>query len=160
MWLRRPSRPPASTWVSSHSNQTIGSWGTGGGRPIARHPAREVEALANQGNRGTQAGSSTGGQRRRSSRPRRSSGDGGDGGAAGRRFGRRRKTCAFCEGKVKHIDYKQTQMLRDYLTDRGKIRPRRQTGACAKHQRQISIAIKRARHLALLPFVVESGRSR
>jgi small subunit ribosomal protein S18 len=51
-------------------------------------------------------------------------------------------------------------MLRDYLTDRGKIRPRRQTGACAKHQRQLSIAIKRARHLALLPFVIESGRSR
>ena len=52
-------------------------------------------------------------------------------------------------------------MLRDYLTDRGKIRPRRQTGTCAKHQRQLSMAIKRARHLALLPFVVESvGRSR
>jgi small subunit ribosomal protein S18 len=51
-------------------------------------------------------------------------------------------------------------LLRGFLTDRAKIRPRRQTGTCAKHQRQLAMAIKRARHLALLPFVVEPGRSR
>jgi small subunit ribosomal protein S18 len=51
-------------------------------------------------------------------------------------------------------------MLRGFLTDRGKIKPRRRTGTCARHQRQLSVAIKRARHLAMLPFVVESGRSR
>ena len=51
-------------------------------------------------------------------------------------------------------------MLRRFLTDRGKIRPRRQTGTCAKHQRQLSTAVKRARHLAFLPFVVEPGQSR
>lgn len=89
-------------------------------------------------------------------------------GAAGRRRGgrqqrftaRRRKTCTFCDGKVAAIDYKQANALRSFLTDRGKIRPRRQTGTCAKHQRQLTTAIKRARHLALLPFVMEVKRSR
>jgi len=61
---------------------------------------------------------------------------------------------------MSHIDYKQTDLLRQFLTDRGKIRPRRQTGTCAKHQRQLSVAIKRARHLALLPFTVGIQRPR
>ena len=56
------------------------------------------------------------------------------------------------------IDYKQVDMLRGFLTDRGKIQPRRRTGTCAKHQRQLATAIKRARHLAMLPFVVEMDR--
>jgi len=60
--------------------------------------------------------------------------------------------------KVTHIDYKQADVLRRFLTERGKIRPRRQTGTCATHQRQLALAIKRARHLALLPFVVEPMR--
>jgi small subunit ribosomal protein S18 len=72
-----------------------------------------------------------------------------------RRYSSRRKTCAFCEGDVAQIDYKRADLLRRFLTDRGKIRPRRQTGTCARHQRQLAIAVKRARHLALLPFVVE-----
>jgi small subunit ribosomal protein S18 len=76
------------------------------------------------------------------------------------RFSRRRKTCFFCEEKIAHIDYKQSDLLWRFLTDRGKIRPRRQTGTCAKHQRQLSMAIKRARHLALLPFVAEPKRAR
>jgi small subunit ribosomal protein S18 len=77
-----------------------------------------------------------------------------------RRFSRRRKTCVFCEEKITHIDYKRSDPLWRFLTDRGKIRPRRQTGTCAKHQRQLAMAIKRARHLALLPFVAEPRRSR
>lgn len=86
------------------------------------------------------------------------------GAAAGRRRRqqryamRRRRTCIFCEEKTA-IDYKQVTLLRPFLTDRGKIRPRRQTGTCAKHQRQLATAIKRARHLALLPFVMEVRRS-
>ena len=104
------------------------------------------------GTRGTRARSSTGGQRRRGTRDRRRSGR--------RQFGRRRRKCVFCEQKVTHIDYKQANVLRGFLTDRGKIRPRRQTGNCAKHQRQLAMAIKRARHLALLPFVVETQRTR
>jgi small subunit ribosomal protein S18 len=74
-------------------------------------------------------------------------------------FRRRVKTCAFCADKNLEIDYKQPDLLGRYVSDRGKIRPRRQTGTCARHQRQLSIAIKRARHLALLPFVVEHPRT-
>ena len=70
-------------------------------------------------------------------------------------FHRKRRICAFCVEKVKHIDYKQHEVLRRYLTEHGRIRPRRQTGTCAKHQRSLARAIKRARHIALLPFVAE-----
>jgi small subunit ribosomal protein S18 len=78
----------------------------------------------------------------------------------GRRWFRRggRKHCVFCADKSTQIDYKQVDMLRGFLTDRGKIQPRRRTGTCAKHQRQLATAIKRARHLAMLPFVVEADR--
>ena len=101
-----------------------------------------------------------GGQR--SGQRRRSSSSSDDGNSSGRRwYGRgRKKTCAFCEQKATHIDYKQADVLRRFLTDRGKIRPRRRTGTCAKHQRYLSRAIKRARHLALLPFVVEPHPNR
>jgi small subunit ribosomal protein S18 len=66
----------------------------------------------------------------------------------------------FCEQKVTHIDYKEAGRLRDFLTERGKILPRRRTGTCAKHQRQLATAVKRARHLAMLPFVVDSTAGR
>lgn len=64
----------------------------------------------------------------------------------------RRKVCAFCVDKVETVDYKDVAKLRRYLSERGKIVPRRVTGTCARHQRQLTVAIKRARHLALLPF--------
>ena len=64
----------------------------------------------------------------------------------------RRKVCQFCVDKVEHIDYKDAAKLRKFITERGKIMPRRMSGNCAKHQRQLSIAIKRARHIALLPY--------
>jgi small subunit ribosomal protein S18 len=73
----------------------------------------------------------------------------------GRRFAPRRKVCYFCSEKSNGIDYKDVDLLRRFVSDRGKIRPRRQTGVCAKHQRQLTVAIKRARHMALLPFVAE-----
>ena len=80
-------------------------------------------------------------------------------GRYGRRsFTRRRKVCAFCLEKSKAVDYKDVATLRRYLTDRGKIRSRRKTGTCAKHQRRLAVAIKRARHLALLPFTAEHIR--
>ena len=69
-----------------------------------------------------------------------------------RRFFTRPRECQFCTEPNLVIDYKQVELLRRYVTDDGKIRPRRQTGACARHQRQIAKAIKRARHLALLPY--------
>jgi small subunit ribosomal protein S18 len=67
----------------------------------------------------------------------------------------RRKSCAFCRDKVDHIDYKEFPSLRRYLSDKGKIRSRRITGACRRHQNQLSQAVKRARELALLPYVSE-----
>ncbi|MFC1592534.1 30S ribosomal protein S18 [Candidatus Omnitrophota bacterium] len=69
------------------------------------------------------------------------------------RYAPRRKFCSFCVGKVQEIDYKDSVKLRQYISDRGKIEPRRKTGTCAKHQRVLAVAIKRARHLALLPYV-------
>lgn len=70
----------------------------------------------------------------------------------------RRRVCSFCTGKIKEIDYKDTSMLGSYISDRGKIEPRRRTGTCAKHQRALAVAIKRARHLAMLPFAPEHIR--
>jgi small subunit ribosomal protein S18 len=67
----------------------------------------------------------------------------------------RRKVCSFCVDKIEHIDYKDTQKLRKYITERGKILPRRISGNCAKHQRQVTVAIKRARNIALLPYVID-----
>ncbi len=69
------------------------------------------------------------------------------------RYAPRRRVCSFCVDHVKNIDYKDFERLRRYVSDRAKIEPRRKSGVCAKHQRALSLAIKRARHLALLPFV-------
>ena len=67
----------------------------------------------------------------------------------------RRKVCSFCVDKVDHIDYKDAAKLRRFTTERGKILPRRISGNCAKHQRQVTLAIMRARNIALLPFTAE-----
>ena len=67
----------------------------------------------------------------------------------------RRKYCQFCKDDVKYIDYKDTQMLRRYITDRGKIKSRRVTGVCTQHQHELATAIKRAREMALLPYTVK-----
>ena len=67
----------------------------------------------------------------------------------------RKKVCAFCAEKVQKIDYKEVARLRKYVTERGKILPRRISGNCAKHQRQLTVAIKRARNIALLPYTAE-----
>ncbi len=83
---------------------------------------------------------------------------GGGGGGRGR-FGGRRKVCAFCVDKIDTIDYKDPVKLRRYISERGKIEPRRKTGTCARHQRRLTLAIKRARHLALLPYTADHIRS-
>ncbi|HIU48888.1 MAG TPA: 30S ribosomal protein S18 [Candidatus Avimonoglobus intestinipullorum] len=67
----------------------------------------------------------------------------------------KKKVCVFCVDKIEHIDYKDTAKLRRFISERGKIVPRRISGNCAKHQRQLTVAIKRARQIALLPFVAE-----
>ncbi|MTV48924.1 30S ribosomal protein S18 [Heliobacillus mobilis] len=66
----------------------------------------------------------------------------------------RRRICFFCVDKIEKVEYKEVGKLRKYITERGKILPRRVSGCCAKHQRQLTLAIKRARHVALLPFTV------
>jgi small subunit ribosomal protein S18 len=92
-------------------------------------------------------------------------GGGGGGGGAGRGGGRsreryipRRRVCAFCVDKVQEIDYKDVPRLRKYLSERAKIEPRRKTSTCARHQRALSVALKRARHMALLPYVGPHSR--
>jgi small subunit ribosomal protein S18 len=67
----------------------------------------------------------------------------------------KKKVCGFCTDKVVHVDYKEASRLRRYVTERGKILPRRISGNCAKHQRQMTVAIKRARIMALLPYTIE-----
>ncbi len=74
------------------------------------------------------------------------------------RFAPRRKVCSFCVDKVKSIDYKDTAKLSHYISERGKIEPRRMTGTCAKHQRALAMSIKRARLIAILPFTAEHSR--
>lgn len=73
----------------------------------------------------------------------------------------RKKHCVFCKDESMAIDYKDTNLLRKYMTERGKIKPRRITGACTQHQRDIAMAIKRSREMALVPYAVTvlSGRN-
>ncbi|MGD8603592.1 MAG: 30S ribosomal protein S18 [Anaerolineales bacterium] len=66
--------------------------------------------------------------------------------------------CQFCSEKVRSMDYKQVDMLKRYVTEQGKIRSRRETGTCARHQRMLARTIKRARHMALLPFAADRFR--
>jgi small subunit ribosomal protein S18 len=76
----------------------------------------------------------------------------------GKKYTPRRKVCGFCVDKVEVIDYKNVDRLRRYISDRGKIEPRRKTGTCARHQRTLTTALKRARHVALLPYTSEHIR--
>jgi small subunit ribosomal protein S18 len=72
----------------------------------------------------------------------------------------RRKSCGFCRDKIDQVDYKDIGTLRRYISDRGKIRSRRITGACRRHQNQVATAVKRARELALLPYVTDAREER
>lgn len=71
---------------------------------------------------------------------------------------RRPKVCQFCKEKIQVIDYKDVAVLRKYVSDRGKIRARRVTGACPKHQREMATAVKNAREMALLPYISQRGQ--
>src|SRR5213078_1751449 len=102
--------------------------------------------------------SSYGDRDRRPSYGDRDRGERGDrGGPGGRRP--RRRVCSFCVEKVQRIDYKDVGRIRRYISDRGKIDPRRKSGTCAKHQRMLTTALKRARFMALLPYTAEHVRS-
>lgn len=78
--------------------------------------------------------------------------------SGGRRFYSRPRVCMFCTDPSVKIDYKDTELLHRFITEDGKIRPRRQTGSCAKHQREVARAIKRSRHIALLQYTGETLR--
>lgn len=86
-------------------------------------------------------------------RPARRKGEG-----FGRKYTPRRKVCQFCADKISYVDFKDLSRLRRHLSDRGKIEPRRKTGTCALHQRALAMAVKRARHMALLPYTAEHVR--
>ena len=79
-------------------------------------------------------------------------------GGRGRDFRSRRKVCAFCVDHVREIDYKDVGRLRRYISERAKIEPRRKTGTCAKHQRRLTVALKNARHMALLRYTAAQIR--
>ena len=89
----------------------------------------------------------------------KAAGGAGRGGAAkdaGKRyFFRRRKVCKFCADKIDYVDYKDVKLLSSFVPERGKVLPRRMFGTCAEHQRKVTLAIKRARNIALLPFASE-----
>lgn len=78
-----------------------------------------------------------------------------DGAMKRRPIRRRKKVCVFCSDKSNIIDYKDVNKLKRYVSERGKILPRRITGNCAKHQRALTVAIKRARHIALMPYTID-----
>lgn len=81
------------------------------------------------------------------------------GGGGGRSFGGgRRKVCQYCTDNIRHVDYKDLARLRRHVGERGKIEPRRKLGTCARHQRSVTVAIKRARYIALLPFTSSAPR--
>lgn len=97
-------------------------------------------------------GSGGGGPRPQGGRP---SGPGGPAKRGKRSFIRKKKVCRFCVDKSDYIDYKKAEILAPFLQERGKILPRRMTGTCARHQRWLAVAIKRAQNIALLPFAAE-----
>ncbi len=115
-------------------------------------PASSSDAPASTGGSERPAPSSGGGERR----PYRSAGGPGGpregGGGGGRKFFRRKKVCKFCTEKIEAINYKDVRLLAQFVAESGKITPRRLTGVCTPHQRRLSLAIKQARNIALLPF--------
>jgi small subunit ribosomal protein S18 len=92
------------------------------------------------------------GERRPSSRPGGPGGGREGGGGAGRKYFRRKKVCKFCVEKIEAINYKDIRLLAQFVAESGRIVPRRLTGVCTPHQRRLSLAIKQARNIALLPF--------
>ena len=115
--------------------------------------AEETRTQSSAGEGGGSSGE-RGGDRRG---PRGASSGGGREG--GRKFFRRKKVCKFCVEKMDLIDYKRADILSQFVQERGKILPRRMTGVCARHQRWLGVAIKRARNIALLPFAGSAAGS-
>jgi len=146
-----PQAAPPATEQSSAGGATEG-------RPAAPASADRPERASSAPSSGDRPQRSSAPPSREPYRGRPSSGRGRerDSGRRDRRFRRpKRKVCAFCVDKVTHISYKDHARLRDFVSDRGKILKSRMTGTCNRHQRKMARAVKRARHVALLPFVAE-----
>ena len=123
----------------------------------AAAPSAPREAREGGGGQGGGGGRREGGHSSGGGGGRREGGPGGPGGPGGRPRGKRqyfrkKKVCKFCVEKMDFIDYKRADILAQFVQERGKILPRRMTGVCARHQRWLGVAIKRARNIALLPF--------
>ncbi len=137
--------------------------------PSSPSPRREGGPSGPGGGHGGHGGHGGGGGRREGGPgggPRREGGGpGGPGGGPGgprrgkRQFFRKKKVCKFCVEKIDLIDYKRADILSQFVQERGKILPRRMTGVCARHQRWLGVAIKRARNIALLPFAGSAAGS-
>ncbi|MBA3337018.1 MAG: 30S ribosomal protein S18 [Chloroflexia bacterium] len=119
-----------------------------GGGTAPREEGGEARSRFGAGAQGGRPGGESGG-RPRGRRP---------GGSGGGRYAPRRKVCGFCVDNIGGVDYKDIARLRRHVGERGKIEPRRKLGTCAKHQRSLTTAIKRARHVALIPFTTSSPR--
>jgi small subunit ribosomal protein S18 len=120
--------------------------------------ADETRPTASESSSGSSSGGDRPdrGERRPSSRPGGPGGGREGGGGAGRKYFRRKKVCKFCVEKIEAINYKDIRLLAQFVAESGRIVPRRLTGVCTPHQRRLSLAIKQARNIALLPF---SGRA-
>ena len=119
---------------------------------------REIEQETEQDQPEAEVGKFTAAVEERPPRQQRDAAGGQD--SRPRRYGRgRRRACAMCVDRKAFVDYKDFSFLRRFLSDRGRIESRRKTGTCAKHQRSLAQAIKRARHLALLPYTAEHVRT-
>ena len=148
----RPSRSSPTASSSSAAGRTArAAQGSRSSCPRARSAATPTSAppaptTTSRSRRATDDGTAERTRARRRKRPGSSTGP------------IRRKSCYFCKEKIDEVDYKNVNQLRRYISEKGKIRNRRVTGACRRHQRQVAVAIKRAREMALLPYVVGLGR--
>ncbi|MEO7002091.1 MAG: 30S ribosomal protein S18 [Ktedonobacterales bacterium] len=143
MQQRRDFGGPSNGAGANTFNQTRPAFGAPGGAPSGQFDRPDRPERSDRFER-----SDRGERGERGDRPDRPPRFGG----RGRDFRSRRKVCAFCVDHIRDIDYKDVGRLRRYISDRGKIEPRRKTGACAKHQRRLSVALKNARHMAMLPY--------
>ena len=141
------SRPQGSRFGGPAGPRTEGEGGGRGpggpGGSGSRFGGPQGERSEGEGGRGRPGGGGPGGRR-----------PGGGG-----RYAPRRKVCAFCVDNIQHVDYKDIGRLRRHVGERGKIEPRRKLGTCARHQRSLTVAIKRARYIALIPFTSSSSGS-
>jgi small subunit ribosomal protein S18 len=140
---------PAATPSSAPSGAPSATSGSPSGAPSST-PSRGPSSGGYQGNRGPSRGPGGPG-----GGPGGRPGPGGPHKRGKRNYVRKKKVCRFCVDRVDYIDYKKADILAPFIQERGKILPRRMTGTCARHQRWLTVAIKRAQNIALLPFAAE-----